>query len=157
MGAMRPSKQTPRWGAAFETHSSLRNNPATKLSSYPRHPVKRLHLSSIFMHHRILCLNLFLLLICGCQGQSTQSRQYFDIAEDAYKSGQYEVAHQNYTTFLRLNPDPQLARLAERRILSIEREMECVLGQKEGPRPAYVNHDETGETPSQHPRIISKD
>ena len=84
------------------------------------------------------------------------SRQYFDTAEEAYKSGQYEVAHQNYSVFLRLNPDPQLARLAERRILSIEREMECVLGQKTGPRPAYVNRDESGETPSQHPRIIYK-
>ena len=105
--------------------------------------------------HKILMLALMLMMM-GCQGQSTPSRQYFDTAEEAYKSGRYEVAHQNYSLFLRLNPDPQLARLAERRILSIERELESVLGQKNGPRPAYVNQDETSEVPSQYPTILHK-
>ena len=95
-------------------------------------------------------------LILGCQGQATPARDYFDRAEDAYKSGQYEIAHQNYSAFLRQNPDPQLARLAERRLLSIEREMECVLEQKSGPRPAYVNREDSSEVPSQHPRVLNK-
>ena len=109
----------------------------------------------VFRLHSLFILAL-MLCVMGCQGQSTPSRQYFDTAEEAYRSGRYEVAHQNYSLFLRLNPDPQLARLAERRILSIERELESVLGQKNGPRPAYVNQDETGEVPSQYPRILHK-
>ncbi|MBQ9816575.1 MAG: tetratricopeptide repeat protein [Proteobacteria bacterium] len=94
--------------------------------------------------------------IAACQPQqSIRANVYFETAEAAYRSGQYESAHQNYSAFLKQNPDPQLSRLAERRILAIEREIECVMGQKSGPRPAYVNQEEvSGTTPSQHPRVL---
>ena len=92
----------------------------------------------------------------GCQSQSQPARIYFDAAEEAYRTGQYEVAHQKYSLFLRQNPDPQLTRLAERRILSIEREIECVFGQKSGPRPSYINREVTGEMPLKHPPVIYK-
>lgn len=96
-------------------------------------------------------------LLCGCQLQTSRVESYFETAEAAYKAGQYELAHQNYSAFLKQNPDPQLARLAERRILAIEREIECVLGQKSGPRPAYVNQEESkGSVPSQHPNVMSR-
>ena len=100
----------------------------------------------------ILCL-----LLNACQNNAVPPIRYFEMAEAAYKAGQYESAHQNYTIFLRQNPDPQLARLAERRILSIEREIESVLGQKSGPRPAYVYKDESADsTPLQHPGVLHK-
>ena len=98
-----------------------------------------------------------LLFTAGCQAEKVKAITYFDAAETAYRSGQYEVAHQNYTFFLKQNPDPQLARLAERRIHAIERESECVLGRKSGPRPAYVNQEEwMGEGPTQTSRVLYK-
>ena len=86
----------------------------------------------------VLGLCMGALASMGCEEVPERRVSHFDLAEDAYRSGQYELAHQHYGVFLRQNPDPQLARLAERRILSIEREIECVLGKKNGPRPAYV-------------------
>ena len=105
-----------------------------------------------------------LLLVCvlflgmnACENKAIPPIQYFERAEAAYKAGQYEVAHQNYSIFLKQNPDPQMARLAGYRILSIEREIESVLGQKSGPRPAYVYQDEnTGNAPLQHPGVLYK-
>ena len=99
---------------------------------------------------------LIAVLFClGCQGEKVRAITFFDTAEDAYRAGRYEVAHENYTAFLKQNPDPQLARLAERRIHAIEREIECVLGQKSGPRPAYVNQEELrGDRPSQTSRVL---
>lgn len=98
-------------------------------------------------------LGLFLL---ACQPPFEPSRQVFDRAEDAYRSGQYDIAHQKYAQFLKQNPDPQLARLAERRILSIEREIESVLGKKSGPRPVFVNReDSASETPMRQPHIFN--
>ena len=102
----------------------------------------------------LLCTALILL---GCQGEKVRAVSYFETAEDAYRAGQYEIAHQNYSAFLKLNPDPQLARLSERRILAIEREIECVLGQKSGPRPAYVNQETArGNMPIQLAPILYK-
>ena len=93
----------------------------------------------------------------GCEEVPERRVSHFDLAEDAYRSGQYELAHQHYGVFLRQNPDPQLARLAERRILSIEREIECVLGKKNGPRPAYVQRTDDGENvPTQYPRVLNR-
>ncbi len=98
-----------------------------------------------------------MLPILGCQGEKVRAVSYFEAAEDAYRAGQYEVAHQNYSAFLKLNPDPQLARLSERRILAIEREIECVLGQKSGPRPAYVNQEDArANMPIQQAPILYK-
>lgn len=100
----------------------------------------------------LACLNLL-----GCQIQTSHANNYFEAAENACRAGQYETAHQNYSAFLKQNPDPQLARLAERRILAIEREIECVRGQKSGPRPSYVNQEETrGSVPMQHPNVVNK-
>ena len=64
---------------------------------------------------------------------------YFDIAEDAYRRCDYDAAYKHYSAFLGQDPDPQLARLAERRMRSIKREISCVFGEKSGPRPVYVN------------------
>ena len=143
--------------------------PPTRLARFERRSTERLYCSlrRFFSIYRfifcfikrvaiILIFSLSFLPMVGCQDHGVPSRQYFDQAENAYRSGQYEVAYQNYTVFLRRNPDPQLARLAERRLLSIEREMECVFGQKSGPRPAYIMHDESGDVPVQHPRILTK-
>ena len=96
-------------------------------------------------------------LLCACQERMERPVSYFETAEQAYRIGQYEVAHQNYSAFLKQNPDPQLARLAERRILSIEREIECVLGQSSGPRPAYVSQeDPAGSSKTQQTRVLYK-
>ena len=106
---------------------------------------------------KILTMFCGLLLANACENNAVPAVTYFEHAEQAYKAGQYEVAHQNYNLFLKQNPDPQLARLAERRILSIEREIESVLGQKAGPKPAYVYQDDnTGNTPLQHPGVLYK-
>ena len=106
---------------------------------------------------KILCLSGSIWLANACENNAVPPVTYFEQAERAYKAGQYEVAHQNYNLFLRQNPDPQLARLAERRLLSIEREIESVLGQKAGPRPAYVYQDNSaGSTPLQHPGVLYK-
>lgn len=103
----------------------------------------------------VICMSMCLL--SGCEVQTGRQESYFELGETAYRAGQYEIAHQNYSAFLKQNPDPQLARLAERRILAIEREIECVLGQKSGPRPAYVNQEEArGAIPSQHPNVVTK-
>ncbi|MBQ9394318.1 MAG: hypothetical protein IJU23_02235 [Proteobacteria bacterium] len=104
-----------------------------------------------------ICGVLASLALAGCQMQTTPVNQYFEAAENACRAGQYELAHQNYSAFLKQNPDPQFARLAERRILAIEREIECVRGQKSGPRPSYVNQEETrGSMPVQHPNVVNK-
>ena len=103
------------------------------------------------------CLFILFWMLLGCQGEKVRAVSYFDAAEEAYRAGQYEIAHQNYSAFLKLNPDPQLARLSERRILAIEREIECVLGQKSGPRPAYVNQENArGNMPVQQAPILYK-
>lgn len=110
------------------------------------------------MYQKLFILCLFgLLLGSGCHSQASGHASYFETAETAYRSGQYEIAHQHYTAFIKQNPDPQLRRLAERRILAIEREIDCVLGQKSGPRPAYVNRDSADSSnPVQHPRVLYK-
>lgn len=96
-------------------------------------------------------------LMAGCIDAPQNRASHFDLAEDAYRSGRYETAHREYGIFLRQNPDPQLARLAERRLLSIEREIECVLGKKNGPRPAYVRQSDDGENvPTQYPRVLNR-
>ena len=95
--------------------------------------------------------------LSACQEMQERPVSYFETAEQAYRVGQYEVAHQNYSAFLKHNPDPQLVRLAERRILSIEREIECVLGQSSGPRPAYVSQeDSSGGGKTQQTRVLYK-
>lgn len=73
------------------------------------------------------------------------SRAYFDEAEEAYKSGHYERASLLYKEFLKSNPDPQLARLAERRSLSIEREIDNVMGKKDAARPVYISPNASDE------------
>ncbi len=111
-------------------------------------PVRILKITTLFFFAS--CLSI------GCQMQTARIESYFETAENAYRAGQYELAHQNYSAFLKLNPDPQLARLAERRILAIDREIECVLGQKSGPQ-FYVNQDESkGSVPAQHPNVLSR-
>ena len=106
---------------------------------------------------RLLSVFLLSLGIPGCHGEEVRPQSFFETAENAYRVGDYETAHQYYSLFLRQAPDPQLARLAERRMLSIEREIECVLGQKSGPRPVYVHRDETpGNAPVQHPRVLNQ-
>ena len=93
----------------------------------------------------------------ACQQQRLPSRAYFDEAETAYRAGNYDLAQQQYTYFLKQNPDPQLARLAERRILSISREIENVMGQNTGFRPKRVIGDAPStQTPAQQPHIFQK-
>lgn len=109
------------------------------------------------MQRCCLIFAVLAVMFAGCQSQSVRPAEYFEAGETAYRAGQYEIAHQHYTVFIKQNPDPQLRRLAERRILAIEREIECVLGQKSGPRPAYVNHDNHDSSkPAQHPRVLYK-
>ncbi len=113
----------------------------------------------MFSKPSIKILLLFVLIIGmnACENKAIPPIQYFERAEAAYKAGQYEVAHQNYTIFLKQNPDNQMARLANYRLESIEREIESVLGQKTGPRPAYVYQDENpGNAPLQHPGVLYK-
>lgn len=113
--------------------------------------------NQLSMTQRLLIVLLPVILCLGCQRDKIKPITYFDTAESAYRAGQYEVAHSNYTMFLKQNPDPQLARLAERRIHGIERELECILGQKSGPRPAYVNAThESGTPPSKTSKILYK-
>ncbi len=103
----------------------------------------------------ILVLLGMTFLVMACQPSHRPSRETFDEAESAYRIGNYDVARQNYALFLKQNPDPQLARLAERRLLSIEREFENVMGQKTGPRPVYVaGESPTNAVPSQQPQIF---
>lgn len=82
------------------------------------------------------------------------SRVLFDEAEEAYKSGQYERATMLYAEFLKSDPDPQLARLAERRSLSIEREIDNIMGKKDGPRPVYINNGEQISGPTRQSHIF---
>ena len=90
-----------------------------------------------------MLLSVFLLSlgIPGCHGEEVRPQSFFETAENAYRVGDYETAHQYYSLFLRQAPDPQLARLAERRMITIEREIECVLGQKSGPRVCPPGRD----------------
>ncbi|MFA5623777.1 MAG: tetratricopeptide repeat protein [Bradymonadales bacterium] len=96
----------------------------------------------------------FFFLILSCQPPSVPSRVLFDEAELAYKTGQYERASHLYSEFLKSDPDPQLARLAERRSLSIEREIDNVMGKKDGPRPVYINSGEALSTPTKQSHIF---
>ncbi len=102
------------------------------------------------------CLTATLLLCFNaCQQQHVPSRVYFDEAETAYRAGNYDLALQQYEYFLKQNPDPQLARLAERRKLSITREIDNVMGQKTGFRPKRVAGDSpSDQIPSQQPHIF---
>ena len=112
---------------------------------------------SVHLFKNCLMSMLIFSSMTACGIQNNPSESYFETAENAYRAGQYEIAHQNYTAFLKQNPDPQLARLAERRIWSIMREFDCVQGQESGPRPVYVNQDKAqGAIPSQHPNVVNK-
>lgn len=94
----------------------------------------------------------------ACQPVHVSPRALFDEAEAAYRVGNYDVAHQQYMKFLKQNPDPQLAILAERRMRSIEREFDNVMGQKTGPRPVYVaGEDPSRATPTRQPQIFQTD
>ncbi len=91
----------------------------------------------------------------SCQADHVSPRETFDRAEAAYRVGNYDVAHQHYTQFLKKNPDPQLAILAQRRLRSIEREIDNVMGQKTGPRPVYVaGEDPSQAVPTRQPQIF---
>ena len=97
------------------------------------------------------------LLCMACQTDHDSPRETFDRAEAAYRVGNYDVAHQNYTQFLKKNPDPQLAILAQRRLRLIEREIDNVMGQKTGPRPVYVAGDDPSQAvPTRQPQIFQK-
>ena len=85
--------------------------------------------------------SLALCLCISCQPATFNERDFFDSAENAYKEGNYEEATTQYKKFLESSPDPQLARLAERRLLAIEREIDNVMSRKNGPRPVYMNND----------------
>ncbi len=76
--------------------------------------------------------------LLACQPERLSDRSLFDEAEQAYRQGHYDRAVELYEAFLKGSPDPQLARLAERRVLSIEREIETVMGNRAGPRPIYL-------------------
>lgn len=79
-----------------------------------------------------------LLVGSGCQPQRHPERELFDEAEAAYRNGHYDRAIEHYEAFLKASPDHQLARLAQERILNIERELEVVMGRRNGPRPIYL-------------------
>ena len=98
------------------------------------------------------------LLLVACQSEHLSAREIFDHAEAAYRMGNYDVAHQTYAQFLKKNPDPQLAILAERRMRAIEREIDNVMGQKTGPRPIYVaGEDPSQATPTRQTHIFRSD
>jgi len=74
----------------------------------------------------------------ACQPATKPHREVFEEAEQAYRAGHYDRALERYEVFLKNSPDHQLAPLAQQRILSIERELEVVMGRREGPRPIYL-------------------
>lgn len=88
---------------------------------------------------RWIFVGSLLLVGSGCVETASQRSSYFDVAEEAYRRCDYDTAYKHYSAFLGQDPDPQLARLAERRMRSIKREISCVFGEKSGPRPVYVN------------------
>lgn len=76
--------------------------------------------------------------ISACQPRPVPEREIFDEAEDAYRAGDYDRALERYEAFLKTAPDHQLAPIAQQRVLSIERELEVVMGRTNGPRPFYL-------------------
>lgn len=77
-------------------------------------------------------------VFAACQPATKPHREVFEEAETAYRAGHYDRALERYEVFLKSSPDHQLAPLAQQRILSIERELEVVMGRREGPRPIYL-------------------
>ncbi len=107
----------------------------------------RYHLSiSLFIQSTLF--SFILLVAVACNPPQSSQREIFDRAEEAYKEGRHQDATNDYSLFLASDPDPQLARLAERRKLSIQREIEQILGRQQEPRPVYLLKDKPHTAPA---------
>ena len=125
-------------------------DPAKHPSRRQEHP---LHPCCAMLAFFLFCF-FSAITLAACEPPPHISREDFDQAEIAYKSGQYDKATELYNRFLKSSPDPQLARLAERRVLSIEREFESIRDKKNGPRPIYLIN-ESSSTPTKQSHIFT--
>ena len=95
---------------------------------------------------------IFVLVTSACKPERRPAREVFNEAEEAYRAGAYDEALERYEQFLREAPEHQLAPLAQQRVLNIERELEVIMGRRNGPRPIYLRPVEKGiAVPSQPP------
>lgn len=93
---------------------------------------------------RLLCLSLLsavLLLFSGCPEGPKEETRIFQEAEACYSDGDYDNAVQRYEAFLSAYPRSPLARTAELRLRTIEREIDSVMGSRGGNRPVYKRPD----------------
>lgn len=90
----------------------------------------------------------------ACQPERTPQRHLFDQGDAAFRKGHYDLALEHYKAFVKAAPNHQLAPLAQQRIVNIERQLEHVLGRKNGPRPIYLRptvRDPDEELPEEGP------
>ena len=95
---------------------------------------------------RLLMLTCVVCLLGGCRAGATTQTNSFEIAETAYKTGDYKSALDGYEGFLRAYPSSPLAQVARLRIRCIHREVRSLLGRTDTPRPMY-----RGQSPNATP------
>ena len=86
---------------------------------------------------------LFLVLVItacamACHPQQKEETVLFQEAETLYQDGDYEGAAGRYQAFLEAYPRSPFAATARRRLKTIDREVDSVMGVRGGNRPIYV-------------------
>ncbi len=76
-------------------------------------------------------------MLAGCQPHQAPRTESFELAEVAYRHGDYDAALANYEGFLKRYPMSPLAQMARLRVRCIEREVRAMLDRPDAPRPIY--------------------
>ena len=94
----------------------------------------------------------------ACEITFQEETELFERAEESYARGDYDGAVTFYRRFLELHPTSPLASIADQRLLTIERELDALMGRRGAPAPVYVSphgspsavDETTGQLPQIH-------
>jgi hypothetical protein len=77
--------------------------------------------------------------VLGCQPTVAEETALFEQAELCYLHGDYEGARIRYERFVELHSSSPLVTTAQTRLLTIDRELDSVMGRRGAPAPIRVN------------------
>ncbi|TVR03055.1 MAG: hypothetical protein EA398_05935 [Deltaproteobacteria bacterium] len=91
---------------------------------------------------RLLLLLLGALLaaltLTACEDVHHEETRLFDLAEERLRAGDYEGARTLFRRFLEEHPQSTLRSLADRRLITLDRELDAIMGRRGAPAPIHV-------------------
>lgn len=74
----------------------------------------------------------------GCDGHIADETRLFELAEERLQVGDYEGARTLYRQFIQEHPQSTLRTFATRRLATLDRELDAIMGRRGAPAPVHV-------------------